>query len=197
MTHCAATFSFITLGQKAGIRRADASMTVVRSFGNRAPTWAPSPTRYPETQGLTYGPRVAIAICDLGFGLLGVATVIDGRFTTTKVASRAALVSVGGKLRGSRARQLGDQLADLSDAGNARVVLDMRQLVSIDSLGTYALEEAINNGLRLHLVVRPGFEFDGFFASRSLQRRGLKLHRKLDEALACVRQIQNSGFSLV
>jgi hypothetical protein len=113
-------------------------------------------------------------------------------FAISTISERAALLSVEGKLRGSRARLLGERLSDLADEGIARVVLDLRTLTSIDSLGTFALEEGLDRGLRIHLVVRPSFEFDEFFASRSLGRRGLRIHRSLDEAIGRVRQIMDS-----
>jgi hypothetical protein len=46
-------------------------------------------------------------------------------------------------------------------------------------------------------VVRPAFHFDRFFNSRSLMRRGLRVHRDLDEALRKVRQIMDSGICMV
>ena len=121
----------------------------------------------------------------------------DVSFPAMSVAESAVLVSVSGKLRGSRARQLGERLSQLAEAGAVRVVLDLRTLTSIDSLGTFALEEGLDRGLRVHVVVRPSFQFDRFFSSRSLVRRGLRVHRDLDEALAKVRQIMDSGILLV
>lgn len=118
-------------------------------------------------------------------------------FAARTIADHSKLITVTGKLRGSRARQLGERLADLADEGVTRVILDLRTLTSLDSLGTFALEEGLGKGLRLHLVVRPAFQFDGFFASRSLMRRGLRLHGSLDEALSRVRQIVDSGMALV
>jgi len=121
----------------------------------------------------------------------------DESFPVTRVADGAVLLAIGGKLRGSRARQLGERLGELSEKGISRVILDLRTLTSVDSLGTFALEEGLERGLRLHLVVRPAFQFDGFFAARSLHRRGLRVHRDLDEALSKVRQIVDSGVCLV
>lgn len=113
-------------------------------------------------------------------------------FPATSVADHTVLVTVNGKVRGRRARQLGDRLTDLAEEGVTRVVLDLSAITSLDSLGTFALEEGLDRGLRLHLVVRRSFSFDGFFNSRSLRRRGLKIHASLDEALAAVRQIMDS-----
>lgn len=110
----------------------------------------------------------------------------------TPIAPGAVLVTVSGKLCGSRARALGARLEDLSDEGAARVVLDLRGLQSLDSLASFALEQALERGTRVHLVVRPSFEFDGFFAARALGRRGLRVHRSLDEALARVREVTGS-----
>lgn len=120
-------------------------------------------------------------------------SVADDEFPISVISERAVLLTVEGKLRGSRARQLGERLAALADEGYARIVLDLRTLTSIDSLGTFALEEGLDRGVRIHLVVRPSFEFDEFFASRSLGRRGLRVHRSLDDALARVRQIMDSA----
>ncbi len=105
------------------------------------------------------------------------------------ITDRAVLLSLDGKLQGRRARLLGERLGGLADEGIARVVLDLRSMTSIDSLGVFALEEGLNRGLRVHIVVRPSFVFDDFFASRSLGRRGLRVHRTLDEAIARVRQL--------
>lgn len=121
----------------------------------------------------------------------------DDTFPVSGVADNAVLLCVSGKLRGSRARLLGERLGTLADSGAARVILDLRTLTSIDSLGTFALEEGLDRGLRIHLVVRPSFQFDRFFSSRSLVRRGLRVHRDLDDALAKVRQIVDSGICLV
>lgn len=124
--------------------------------------------------------------------------MIDELFPASFIADRAALLTVSGKLRGSRARQLGERLAELvREEGIARVVLDMRSLSSLDSLGTYALEEGLEAGLRIHLVVRPAFVFDGFFESRSLVRRGLRVHRSLEEAIERVKGLSHSGLVLV
>lgn len=134
----------------------------------------------------------------MGFGGCRVGTVSSSEssdqddFELSSITDRAVLLSVAGKLRGSRARQLGERLGSLADEGCARVVLDLRTLTSIDSLGTFALEEGLDRGLRIHLVVRPSFEFDDFFASRSLGRRGLRVHRSLDEAIQRVRQVMDS-----
>lgn len=106
--------------------------------------------------------------------------------------SGAVLLTATGKLRGSRARALGDQLDELADGGVARVVLDLTALTSLDSLAAFAIERALERGLRVHLVVRPSFQLDQFFAARSLGRRGLRAHHTLEDALARVRQISDS-----
>lgn len=90
------------------------------------------------------------------------------------------LVTLDGKLRGSRARQLGEQLEAASARSIARVVLDLRSVVSIDSLGTQALEEAHERGLQLDLVVRRGFELDDGRDATALARRGLRILTSLE-----------------
>ena len=58
--------------------------------------------------------------------------------------SCSGLIALDGKLRGSRARQLGDLLSEMPrrrDPVN-RLVLDLRSVVTIDSLGTQAIEDA-------------------------------------------------------
>ncbi|MEZ6184778.1 MAG: STAS domain-containing protein [Planctomycetota bacterium] len=116
-------------------------------------------------------------------------------FPVVSLAANAARVTVSGKLRGRHARQLGSELLRLADEGITRVVLDLRELTSIDSLGTYALEEGLDHGVRIHLVVPPTFRFDRFFSSRALNRRGLRVHRTLEQAVAAVRDIVDSGVS--
>jgi len=116
---------------------------------------------------------------------------------TTQIAPGAVLVTVNGKLRGSRARQLGDHLTDLALEGRARVVLDLRAITFLDSLATIALEEGIDRGLKIHLVVSQTFEFDPFFASKGLERRGLRVHASLEEAVERVRGLVDSGMVLV
>lgn len=109
-----------------------------------------------------------------------------------QLGGSAVLLTATGKLRGSRARALGDQLDELADSGVARVVLDLTALTSLDSLASFAIERALERGLRVHLVVRPSFQLDQFFAARSLGRRGLRAHHALEDALARVRQISDS-----
>lgn len=116
-------------------------------------------------------------------------------FPVVALAANAARITVSGKLRGRHARQLGSELLRLADEGIIRVVLDLRELTSIDSLGTYALEEGLDHGVRIHLVVPPTFRFDRFFSSRALNRRGLRVHRTLEQAVAAVRDVVDSGIS--
>ncbi|HBP16394.1 MAG TPA: hypothetical protein DEA08_01195 [Planctomycetes bacterium] len=104
----------------------------------------------------------------------------------------AVLLTVNGKLRGRRARQLGNALEDLADEGVRRVVLDLRQVGSLDSLAAFSLETGLDRGLRIYLVVQQGFGFDGFFRGRNLLRR-CSVHNDLEQAIATVRQIVDSG----
>lgn len=124
---------------------------------------------------------------------------MSSRFSRTPISEGAALISIHAKLRGSVARELEGVLRDLAQEGVSRVVLDCRTQGSIDSVGTFALEKGLDSGLRLHLVVSPMFDFDTFFRAKSLTRRGLRVHTNgdLDEAVAQVRGIVESGFALV
>ncbi|MGE0712651.1 MAG: STAS domain-containing protein [Planctomycetota bacterium] len=117
-------------------------------------------------------------------------------FSVSEVARGCHLLKVDGKLRGRRARQLGEDLEDFANAGSRRVVIDLSDAESLDSLAAFSLERGLELGLRLHLVVRPGFSFDGFFRSRSLLRR-VAMHEALEAALATVRQVSESGMALV
>ena len=104
-----------------------------------------------------------------------------------EVSPGTSLIEVDGKLRGSRARQLMDQLDEMACRRGSeqvsRVVLDLRKVVSIDSLGTAAFESALENGLKLDLVVRRGFELDDGREATELTQRGLKVYDALDKAL--------------
>ena len=104
----------------------------------------------------------------------------------------AVLLTVRGKLRGRRARQLGEALEDLADEGVRRVVLDLREVGSLDSLAAFSLETGLERGLRIYLVIQRGFGFDGFFQGRNLLRR-CSVHRDLEQAIATVRQIVDRG----
>ncbi len=121
-------------------------------------------------------------------------------FEITPVAHRAVRVTVAGKLRGSRARHLGDHLQELVEEGVRRLVLDLQGTAFLDSLGALAIEQALERGLRIHLVVTRSFSFEGTFSARALSRpphrTGLRVHHDLAEALATVREIQDSGLVL-
>jgi hypothetical protein len=97
----------------------------------------------------------------------------------------AVLLEVEGKLRGSRARQLGELLQEIVDRRKdvSRVILDLRSVTSIDSLGTIAIDEALERGLKLDLVLRRGLELDDGRQATELARRGLKVHLTIDAAL--------------
>ena len=102
------------------------------------------------------------------------------------VVSGTCVITVEGKLRGSRARQLAEQLEELAAQrrhSTKRVVLDLRTAVSVDSVGLAAFEAGLASGLRLDLVVRPGFELDDGREAGELARKGLKVHRTIESAL--------------
>ncbi|MBL4849776.1 MAG: hypothetical protein JKY65_29965 [Planctomycetes bacterium] len=111
----------------------------------------------------------------------------------TFFSERVGIIQVSGKIRGRRARKLGIQLEDLAQSGLRRLVMDFRDLSSIDSLGSLSLQRGIDAGLRLHLVVGPGFDADRCLNLRGLARRAVKVHRELEDALQTVRGIVESG----
>ena len=108
------------------------------------------------------------------------------------------VITVDGKIRGSRARQLGDQLEEIASRKEtagvrrrsarrskrpiARVVLDKRSVISVDSVGIAAFEAALDRGVELALVVRRGFELDDGREARALAGGRLSVHLSLAEA---------------
>lgn len=121
----------------------------------------------------------------------------DDPFRIESIAPRAVCLTVRDKVRGRTARQLGAELETLAIEGTRRAVLDLRETSFLDSLGTKALEDALARGLRLHVVVRRSFAFDGPGTARSLTRQGLRLHYAIQEALDTVRDLSGSGLVLV
>jgi hypothetical protein len=97
------------------------------------------------------------------------------------------LVTVEGKLRGSKARQFGEILDEIADRRGdesvSRAVLDLRGVTSVDSLGTAAFESALERGLKLDIVFRRGFELDDGRLATALVRRGLRVYTSLETAL--------------
>jgi hypothetical protein len=112
-----------------------------------------------------------------------------GDWEEKELGAGAVLIAVAGKLRGSRARQLGELLAEMPsrDEAVSRVVLDLREIVTIDSIGTSAIEEGHDAGLRLALVTRKGLELDDGRPVRALVRKGLSIHASLDDAIVALR----------
>jgi anti-anti-sigma regulatory factor len=104
-----------------------------------------------------------------------------------EVSPGTSLIAVDGKLRGSRARQLMEQLEEIASRRGlekvSRVILDLREVVSIDSLGTVAFESALEGGLKLDLVLRRGFELDDGREGTELAQRGLRVHEDLAKVL--------------
>lgn len=112
-----------------------------------------------------------------------------GEWEEREIGLGAVLVAIDGKLRGSRARQLGDLLSEMPrrrDPVN-RVVLDLRAVVTVDSLGTQAIEDAREAGLDVALVARAGLELDDGRPVRALSRRGLSVHASIDDAIATLK----------
>jgi anti-anti-sigma regulatory factor len=93
------------------------------------------------------------------------------------------LLLVGGKLRGWRARSLGERLCELAEAradgGTERAVLDLTELRSMDSLGRTALTEALDRGLRLDVVIKNRHRFEEL----DLEHHMLKFYSSLESAI--------------
>ena len=111
-----------------------------------------------------------------------------GEWEERELGPGTVILTVGGKLRGSRARQLGEHLSDLPRrrAPVNRVVLDLRQVVTIDSLGTHAIEDAREAGLEVALLARSGLELDDGRPVREISRSGLSVHPTLDGAITAL-----------
>lgn len=101
-------------------------------------------------------------------------------FEERTLEGRGRLLVIDGKLRGSRARSLAERLAELAEEGVSRVVLDLRHLVSADSLGTAAVGEALDQGLAVAIVVRNRSELEEWLG---LEDRGLRIHGSVEAAL--------------
>ncbi len=72
-----------------------------------------------------------------------------------KIDARATLLVVTGKLRGSAAKTLARKLEALSQTGVRQVVLDLRSVRSIDSLGGWAIRQALELGGDILAVAGP------------------------------------------
>jgi hypothetical protein len=116
-----------------------------------------------------------------------------GEWEERELGPETVVITVHGKLRGSRARQLGEHLSGLPHrrAPARRVILDLRQVVTIDSLGTQAIEDARDAGLEVALLACSGLELDDGRPVRELSREGLSVHPTLDGAITAL------GVSLV
>ncbi len=108
---------------------------------------------------------------------------------------RSVLVPVDGKLRGSRARGLGDVLEDLFHDGYDQVVLDIRNCWSIDSVGALALERSLEIGQRLFLVVGAGFPLDELLTSTKAATR-IAVFTDVADAIRQVRSREESGLAV-
>jgi hypothetical protein len=89
------------------------------------------------------------------------------------------LLEIDGKLRGWRARSLAERLGGLARDGAPRVVLNMTELRSMDSLGRTALVEALDLGLRINVIVRRRDEFEDL---DGLAHSGLRFFGSIEAA---------------
>jgi hypothetical protein len=112
-----------------------------------------------------------------------------GDWEEKEIGPGAVMITVAGKLRGSRARQLGELLSEMPLRRDpvTRVVIDLREVVTIDSLGTSAIEDAHEGGLEIALVARAGLELDDGRPARALGRKGLTVHGAIDNAISALR----------
>lgn len=74
----------------------------------------------------------------------------------TELDAQTRLVVPTGKLRGSRAKALGQQLELLLDDGAQRLILDLREVLSLDSLGTWAISNCLDRGAEVVTVGARG-----------------------------------------
>lgn len=101
-------------------------------------------------------------------------------FEESALPAGGVLLVIDGKLRGWRARSLGERLYELARGGASRAVLDMSELRSMDSLGRTALVEALDLGLRIDVIVRRRDEFEDL---DGLAHQGLRFYTSIDSAL--------------
>jgi hypothetical protein len=109
---------------------------------------------------------------------------------------RTAAIALAGKVRGSRARRLGEALAALAEDGYDQVVLDVRALGSLDSLGALALEEALAAGQRLLLVLDAGRGHDAVPAAILLDGR-VRAFARREDAVAEARAREDASVFMV
>jgi hypothetical protein len=104
-------------------------------------------------------------------------------FPIQKIDYSRAIITVEGKLRGSRARSLGETLEELKSSGLDGVILDLRKCGSMDSIGAMVLSEALEMGVHLSLIVNPGFRFDEYLFLSPEDEEKILLFYTLKEAV--------------
>jgi len=97
---------------------------------------------------------------------------------------RSVLIPIAGKLIGSAARRLWEELETLRENGIVRVVLDLRNCRSIDSLGGYAIERAVSSGLSISLVTSPRWSLEDFVGADLLRHTRIERFASVDDAVA-------------
>ena len=70
-------------------------------------------------------------------------------FEISEIDARTRLIATSGKLRGSAAKLLGQQIEELADQGIGRILIDLRDVPSIDSLGAWAIRRGNELGLEV------------------------------------------------
>lgn len=73
-------------------------------------------------------------------------------FSISEIDDRTRLLSPSGKLRGSSAKLLGHTVESLADEGVQRVMIDLREVPSLDSLGTWAIVHGLDLGVEVIVI---------------------------------------------
>jgi len=106
---------------------------------------------------------------------------------------RTVILAAEGKVRGSRARRLGEELEAIFNDGYDQVVLDLRSCVSIDSVGALSIVAALERGQRLFVVRAPGAASADLFPPEVAADERLPRFSDPGEAIRCARAQEESG----
>jgi hypothetical protein len=106
---------------------------------------------------------------------------------------RTVTIAVDGKLRGSRARRLGDDLAEAFADGYDQAILDLSACASLDSVGALALRDAVERGQRVFVVLDPCRAPEDTLPPEVAGDRRLRVFGALADAVRHVRSREQSG----
>jgi hypothetical protein len=113
--------------------------------------------------------------------------------SASEIDYRSVLVTIDGKLRGSRARFLAAAVEDLHGRGYDQLVIDLRRCGSLDSLGVAALERALELGHRLFVIAGAALPLDDFLPVGLAAHARLRIYRSAEDAFRAVRSRDQSG----